>query len=99
MSRIWRERKFDYVLMLLRDPAHARGRVMPPLLMEEKGLIDEAVGPPVPIFANETLILRQRFDAAFGRSALHYAATGVIGESKSLRIALSRSCSRLPARR
>jgi hypothetical protein len=52
---------------------------MPPLLMEQKGLVHKTVRPSTPIFANEALVLRQRFDAGFALSALHYAATGIVG--------------------
>ena len=47
----------------LDDAAHAGGRVVPPLLLQEKALRDEVVRPLPPFLADEAMVLRQRLDA------------------------------------
>jgi hypothetical protein len=44
---------------MLRDAADASGRVMPPLLLQQEGLMDHIEGPPLPCLATETLVLAE----------------------------------------
>ena len=67
--------------MPLRNAAHAGRCVVPPLLLQQKGLVDEIVGPFLPIFADESPVLRQWFDAAFRLSTLDRTAIGVVSEA------------------
>ena len=54
----------DDVLMVLRDADDACRGVVPPLLRQEKALIDGRKGLLLPRISIESLILRQRFDAS-----------------------------------
>jgi len=68
--------------MLLGDAADARRGVVPPLLIEQKTLVEQRIGPAPPRFAGKSLVLRQRLDAGRG-VRLQRAARGVIGETLS----------------
>ena len=59
--------ELDHVLVLLRDAAHAGGRVVPPLLLQQERLVDEVVRPLLPRLAGEAPVLRQRLDAGLQR--------------------------------
>ena len=50
MSRICRDGELDDVLVLLGDAADAGGGVVPPLLLQQEGLVDQVVGPALPRF-------------------------------------------------
>jgi len=58
-------RKFDYLYILPTNTGDAGGRIMPPLLRQQKGLIKNIVWPMLPLFGIEAMILRQRFDTRF----------------------------------
>jgi hypothetical protein len=70
--------------MTLRNAAHAGRCVVPPLLLQQEGLVDEDVRPLLPLFVDEAMILQQRFDARFRVSALERIAIGVIPETDRL---------------
>jgi hypothetical protein len=54
------------------------------LLLQQESLVNEVVGPSLPLFANESPVLRQWLDAAFRLSRLHRATMRVIDESEGL---------------
>jgi hypothetical protein len=55
--------EFNHILMLLRGATDTRGRIVPPLLIEQERLMNEIIWPFLPCFADESSVLRQRFDA------------------------------------
>ncbi len=71
-------------LVLPGDAANAGGRVVPPLLIEQEGLVDEVERPLVPVFAGEAPVLRQRLDAALCLLAAERAAGGVARKADGL---------------
>jgi hypothetical protein len=56
---------------------------VPPLLIKQERLIDEVVGPFLPIFADEPSVLRQRLDARFRPAAFECALISVVGKADS----------------
>ncbi len=50
--------------MLFTDATHSSGGVVPPFLIEQESLLDQIVRPFLPVFIDETLVLRQRLDTA-----------------------------------
>ena len=56
------DRELDDRLVLLRHAAHARGRVVPPLFAEQKGLRHQIERRLFPLRPAETLVLRLRLD-------------------------------------
>ena len=69
--------------MLLRDPAYARGGVVPPLLVQQEALVDEIVWPALPRLAYEAPILRQGRNAGLG-SATHRTLTEMMSKPRGL---------------
>ena len=67
--------------MLLRNAAYAGRRVVPPLLIEQEGLIHEIVWPSLPILADEPTIVRQWLDAAVCLAAFRRVAKSIVGEA------------------
>ncbi len=62
-------RKLDRTLVLLTHAAHAGRSIVPPPLLEQKCLVDQIVGPPLPSLARETPVLREGLNARFRGSA------------------------------
>ena len=53
----------DHVLVMARHATHARGGVVPPLLLQQKALVNHVEGPLLPSRGGKASILLQRFDA------------------------------------
>ncbi len=51
------------ILVMARNAAQAGGGVLPPVLLQQKALMDDVEGPFLPGFVHETAILLQRLDA------------------------------------
>ena len=77
-------RERDDVLVLLRHAAHARHRVVPPLLHQQERLVDDVVRRLVPGLAREAAVLRQRHDAGLDAVAPEGPAARVVGEAHRL---------------
>src|SRR5262249_55510286 len=56
----------NHVLMMGGDPADTCGRHMPPLLIEQKGLVDEIEGELLPSLSGKPVVLWQGLDAPHG---------------------------------
>ena len=69
MSRILSRRELDSVLVLFCDAAHTGRSIVPPLLLQQKALVNQIIGPSLPSLAHEASILRQGLNARFGGSA------------------------------
>ena len=76
--------ELHHLFVMLGDAADAGGRVVPPLLLQQKSLRHEIERRLLPIFAVEPAILRQRFDAARRLAAFGHGADRIIGETHRL---------------
>ena len=59
--------EFDHRLVMRRNPAHPRGRRVPPLLMQQEGLRNRVERLLAPCRIGKAAILRQRLDRGRGR--------------------------------
>src|SRR5208282_2931271 len=66
--------------MFFRNTAHAGGCVVPPLLLQQKGLVDAAEGPLHPTFVDESPVLRQWFDATLRLATVDRVAARVVSK-------------------
>jgi hypothetical protein len=76
--------ELDHVLVALGNATQSGGGVVPPLLLQQKALIDEVERKFVPSFICKTVILRQRLDAIFRLSSRHRVFLQVVGEPHRL---------------
>ncbi len=70
-------RKLHLVFVLPGDAGHAGHGVVPPLLIEQKALVDDIIGPALPGLAGKAPVLRQRFDARWRRLAAGQAGARI----------------------
>ena len=76
--------EFHHVFVMFRHPAQAGRGIVPPLLLQQKILIDEVEGPVAPLFIGKAVILRQRLDAHFRARAFGRTAERIVGETHRL---------------
>ena len=74
----------DDIFVLLGDAADVGGRAVPPLLIEQEGLVNKVIGPPPPLLAQKPLVLRQGLDARRRLLALERGARGVSAKPRRL---------------
>jgi hypothetical protein len=80
-------RELDDRFVVPGDAAHAGRRGMPPLLLEQEGLLDQVERMALPGCVGEAPILGQRIDRRLGIAA-GCAAHGIVGEPHQLAPAL-----------
>src|SRR6185369_15719226 len=74
--------------MTLGEATHAGCCVVPPLLVQEERLLQDVVGPALPRFPQETLVLRQWLDTAACAATFEPMAPQIIRKANSLARAL-----------
>ena len=76
--------ELDHVLMVLGNAAQSGRGVVPPLLLQQKALIDEVERKLAPSFIREAMVLRQRIDTVLRPSSRHGVLLQIIAEPHRL---------------